>query len=292
MQYFVSAENSSYFYWQLELLIESFLMQGLEKNLIIGLAENESQKIRGFSSNLVKYGNKFMHPNEGSERGYPPVNRALALRHAIAHKALKFPFVLIHADMILRNPVSIGEGEDNYGVIINNYEDFSAGEENSIKEEISPAIKRLCEERSIAEDELPVIPFFSAPVVFNSPFEYISETFFSKLHMNMLDILSKRDSSFPCEKAAWELTLAESSQHCSMKGKFLAAPLMFDDENINFIHYKNGIPPVFHKKFYKYEEGVYFTGQGPYDTIMEHNPTINTNYLHQVIRSYKRRNNK
>ena len=49
MQYFVSAENSSYFYWQLELLIESFLMQGMEKDLVIGLAENEDQKIRGYS---------------------------------------------------------------------------------------------------------------------------------------------------------------------------------------------------------------------------------------------------
>lgn len=291
MQYFVSAENSSYFYWQLELLIESFLAQGLEKDLVIGLAGNESQKIRGFSSNLVRYGKKFIHTNEGREQGYLPLNRVVAIRYALATGVLKFPFTLIHADMLLRSPIALGESDNDFGVILNNYEE--AGEEEKlIKEEIEPSLKNLAEERGVKEEDLPVVPFFSAPVVFNSPFEYISETFFSKVQTHMIDIFSRRGASFPCEQAAWELTLAESFQHCSIKGKFMAAPLMFEDENINFIHYKNGIPPVFHKKFYKYNEGVYFANQGPYETMLEHNPTVNTNYLHQLIRAYNRKNNR
>ena len=292
MQYLVSAENSSYFYWQLELLIESFVMQGLGKDLVIGLAENESQKIRGFSSNLVRYSNKFIHTNEGRDNGYLPLNRVAAIRYALARGILKFPFVLIHADMILRNPISLGEQDNDYGIIINNYEEISSAEEKTIKEEISGDLNTLAEERKVSTEELPNIPFFAFPVVFNSSFEYISETFFAKLQVNMMEIFSRRGESFPCERAAWELTLAETFQHCSIKGKFLAAPLMFEDENMNFIHYKNGIPPVFHKKFYKYESGVYYNNQGPYETILEHNPTANTNYLHQVIRSYNRKYNK
>lgn len=291
MQYLVSVENSSYFYWQLELLIESFIAQGIEKDLVIGLAENDSQKIRGFSHNLVKYGNKFIHTNEGRERGYLPLNRIVSIRYALAKGLVKFPFTLIHADMLLRSPVVLGESDNGFGVILNNYGELDE-DEKSVKEEIEPGLKNLAEERGVNEEDIPAIPFFSAPVVFNSPLEYISDTFFSKVQVHMLDIFSRKGASFPCERAAWELTLAESFQHCSIKGKFMAAPLMFEDENINFIHYKNGIPPVFHKKFYRYDGGVYYTNQGPYDTILEHNPTVNTNYMHQLIRSYNRKNNK
>lgn len=291
MQYFVSAENSSYFYWQLELLIESFLSHGLEKSLVIGLAENDSQKIRGFSSNLVKYSNKFIHSNEGKNHGYLPINRVAAIRYALANKLIKFPFVLIHADMLLRNPVSLDDEESKCGIIINNYDD-AGFEEKTIKDEISQNLARLAEERGVSKEDLPGIPFFSAPIIFNESFEYMSDIFFSKLQVNMMDIFSRRGGGFPCERAAWELTITESFQHCSIMGKFLSAPLMFEDENVNFIHYRNGIPPVFHKKFYKYEEGVYHQSQGPYETIMEHNPTVNTNYLHQLIKSYRKRNGK
>ncbi len=88
MQYFVSVENSSYFYWQLEILIESFLMQGLENKLVIGFAENESQKLKGLSSNIVKYGKKFILNNDGRKLDYLPINRINSIRYAMAYKIL------------------------------------------------------------------------------------------------------------------------------------------------------------------------------------------------------------
>lgn len=292
MQYFVSAENSSYFYWQLELLIESFLMHGLENNLVIGLAENNEQKIKDYSSNLVRYGNKFIHSNEGKELGYLPLNRVSALRYALAYNIIKTPFVLIHADMILRNPIVLGEEDKDYGIIVNNYEEISAAEEKLVKDYIDPSLHRLAEERGVGLDELPKLPFVSAPIIFNEPSEYVLSTFFSKLQSNLIQIMKSKDKSFSCEQAAWELTLTESFQHCGIKGKFLAASLLHSDDNLNLIHYKNGIPPVFNKKFYHFNNGSFYSSQGPYETLMEHNPTVNTNYLQQVIRSYKRRYNK
>lgn len=293
MQYFVSIENSSYFYWQIELLIESFLMQGLEDKLVIGIAENNSQKIKGFSGNLVKHPHKFMHPNDGKDLGYMPVNRINSLRTALVTGILKFPFTLIHADMILRNPVDdFKEEYKEYGVILNNFEDVNQVEVQKIKQEIKPSIEKLARERGVEVKDLPPVTFFSGPVVFRSPFEYFQNDFFSKLQINLLSILEKNGGDFPCEKAAWELTLIESFQHCGIRGDFLAAPLMHANENMNFIHYKNGIPPIFNKKFFKFDTPPYYVLTSPYDVILEHNPNINTNYLHQVIRSYKRRHNK
>jgi hypothetical protein len=292
MQYFVSAENSSYFYWQLELLIESFVMQGLEKDLVIGLAENEEQKIRGYSSNLVKYGNKFMIPNEGRERGYPPLNRINSIRYALAYGTLKLPFVMIHADMILKNPISLSEDDEQYGVIVNNFDEFSESENNLVGEELDSMAKNLSEERKVDTKDVTRIPYISAPVVFNTPMEYMSDPFFSKVQAYEDRLVSEKDREFPCERAAWEMSLMESFQHFAIKGKFMAAPMVYGGENINFIHYKSGIPPVFHKKYFKYDQGTYYASMGPYEILMDHNPTANTNYVQQVIRSYNKRNNR
>jgi hypothetical protein len=287
MQYFVSAENSSYFYWQLELLIESFLMHGLEDKLVIGLAENNNPKIRGFSSNLVNYGTKFIHENEGEKAEYLPINRVESIRHALAYGILKYPFVLIHADMILKNPISL-DGEEDFGIIVNNLEELE-NDQNSIKNALDPFLDKLADERSVEKKDLPVLPLFSFPIVFNKPSEFVSDVFFSKLQMNMIEILKEKGSKFPCERAAWELTLIETFQHCSIKGKFLSASMMSDIDEMNFIHYKTGVPPVFHKKFFKFDQGAYH-GDGPYEVLMDHNPTINTNYVQSVIKSYKKRN--
>lgn len=292
MQYFVSAENSSYFYWQLELLIESFVMQGLEKSLVIGLAENEEQKIRGYSSNLVRYGNKFMIPNDGRDKGYLPLNRINSIRYALAYGVLKFPFVMVHADMVLKNPVSLSEDDEKYGVILNNFDEFSAAESGLVGEELDSLRDKLVEERGVEADDITRIPYFSAPVVFNKPMEYVSDMFFSKVQAYEEQLMLSKGNNFPCERTAWEMALMESFQHFSIKGKFMAAPMVFDGEDLNFIHYKMGIPPVFHKKYFKYEQGVYYSSMGPYETIMDHNPTTNTKYVHQVIRSYNKRNNR
>lgn len=289
MQYFVSAENSSYFYWQLELLIESFLMQGLENELIIGLAENNSRKVKGFSSNLVKYSTKFIHANQGAEINYLPINRVNAIRNALASGILKFPFALIHADMILRNPITLSDDDQKYGVIVNNISETGGAEAQIVNETIDVKLEKIAQEKNIKPNSIPKIPFFSAPVVFTKSFENIAEAFFAQLSSNEMELIKEKGTDFPCELVAWHLTLRESFQHCSIKGKFMAANLLFDQDNINFIHYKTGIPPVFHKKYYDFSNGTFLTGEGPYEILLEHNPTINTNYVHDVIRSYNRR---
>jgi hypothetical protein len=290
MQYFVSAENSSYFYWQLELLIESFLMQGMEKNLVIGLSENHDQKIRGYSSNIVKYGTKFMIPNEGRDSGYLPLNRISAIRYGLGTKVLNFPFVMIHADMILRNPIVLSEDDEKFGIIMNNFEETDKLENEVVKSKVDEFIKKLAEERSVSEDSVTKVPFFSAPVVFNTPISPFSEVFFSKVHVYEKMLLEEEGSNFPCERTAWEFSIAEGFQHFSAKGNFMAAPLVFDGEDFNFIHYRLGIPPVFHKKYFKFDGSFCYAPSGPYEVLMDHNTTVNMNYMHQVIKSYNKRN--
>lgn len=292
MQYFVSIENSSFFYWQVELLIESFVMHGLQDQLVIAIAENDGQKLRGYSSNLVKYGRKFMHPNFGRESGHLPLNRIVSLRSAVSDGTLGFPFAVIHSDMVMKKPFDSESLDADYGVVLSNFDEITEQKRAEIKNAIRPGVEKIAEERKMDVGDLPDIPVFSAPIIFNESFKSLSDVFFSRLHSNALDLIEAEGVDFPCERAAWELTLTEAFQFCSMTSKFMATPLMGDEENANFIHYKNGIPPVFHKKFFKFEDLSIRTGECPYDVIMEHNPTANTGYLHDVIKSYRSRKNR
>lgn len=284
MQYFVSVENTSYFYWQLELLIESFAMQGLQDSLVVAVAENDSQKVGGFSANIVRHRNKFVHPNDGRRLGYLPINRVAAIQYALANDLLDFPFALVHADMVMRKPLEEFD-DDVPSITVNNFDD-AGPDERAVKKEIASDLTRLAEIREVKEEDVPTLPFFSAPIVFNKAFKSISNVFFARLQENLLTMIYRKGGDFPCEKASWELTLAESFQHCVISGKFMSSSLMLDSDAANFIHYRSGILPVFHKNFYKYDGGSFLVGQGPFETLMEHNPTVNTDYVQRVIKSY------
>lgn len=289
MQYFVSIENSSFFYWQIELLIESFVMHGLQDRLIIAIAENDDPKIKGYSGNLVKYGTKFIHANSGKEAGHFPLNRVVAIRTALSEGILGFPFSVIHSDMVLKKPLPDEGFRPDYGMVVNSFDETSEKTRVEIKDAIRPGLTRIAEERKLAMSDLPEIPAFSAPIVFNTSFKQLLDVFFARLQSNTADLIETRGGDFPCERAAWELTLTEAFQHCSVKSEFMAAPLMSDESDTNFIHYKNGIPPVFHKKFFKFDDVSANVGRCPFEVMLEHNPTPNTAYVHEVIKSYNAR---
>jgi hypothetical protein len=286
MQYLVSVENTNYFYWQLELLIESFLMHGLQDSLVIAMAENEDPKLRGYSKNLVKYGSKVIHTNVGRDKGCLVANRFYAIRNLLELGQLQYPFTIMHSDMILKNPIDKYNKDadivmNNYG-INKNYLTIKYLEDIGLKQ-------KLIEEQKAEESEIDDFPF-SMPIIFNESLDKVfAKRFFDKLVMNLEEIIKTEKPSFPVERTCWTQTLLESVGFYSATGSFLTCELMHsEDLDVPFIHYKNGIPPVFSKKFFKFDRGRYV--DGPYENLLEHNPTENTDYLHQVIRSYIKRN--
>ena len=54
MDYFVSAEDTVYHHWQLELLIESFKLSNLADKLVIAVAQNDDDKPIDFTANLLR----------------------------------------------------------------------------------------------------------------------------------------------------------------------------------------------------------------------------------------------
>lgn len=276
MQYFVSAENSSYFYWQLELLIESFKLKGIEDKLVIFLAENNDPKIKGFSKNLVRHKNKFEHENFGLKNNYLPLNRPYAIIQALRGGYIKFPFALIHADMILRSPLQEEFEED---IILDSY--FIKPSNYNVTNEIDEILKnRGLEKRENAPETLP--PF--GAIVFNNA---LNELFFNSVINKIKKFIETKNDNFPFEYAAWETCFFEILGGYSFSGKQISSGLLDNLEN-NFIHYKYGIPPYFNKKYFLDNNKILTSRISPYDTILEHNLTSNSNLVNKVINSYRK----
>lgn len=285
MKYLVSIENTNYFYWQTELLIESFLMNGIQDDLVIAIANNDSPKIKGYSKNLVKHKNKILHENVGLEKECPVANRVYAIRNLFLTEQIELPFTVIHADMIMKNPI------DKYNkdteIVMNNYGMEINKLTNSYIENIGLK-QQLLDEEKITEKEIDEFPF-CMPIIFN---ENLDKEFFlkflDKLVINLEDVCKKKN--FPVEQTCWTQTLLESYGFYSATGSFLTCELMHsEDFDVPFIHYNNGIPPIFNKKFFKFDKGKYYV-DGPYENLLENNINENTEYVRQVIRSYMKRN--
>lgn len=287
MKYFISVENTSYFYWQLELLIESFLIHNLQDDLIICFAENDSPKVGGYSKNIVKYGKKIMHENVGKQKDCLVANRLFSLRNMVKSGVLEYPFAIIHADMIMKKPLDKYNKSEN--IVMNNYAVTKNYETTAYIEQTG--LKQQLLDRNIEQDYIENFPF-SMPIIFNeNKYKEFSDNFFDKLLLNLEDIIKYKSSNkFPVEKTCWIYTLLEASGFYTASGAFLTCELLHNEDlDVPFIHYKNGIPPIFSKNFFKFEQAHRYQ-TGPYECLLENNITPNTEYLNHVIKSYMRKN--
>lgn len=267
MQYFVSIENTNYFYWQVELLIESFKMHGLQDQLVIGIAENETPKRAGIAKNLLSHPNKFMHENSAVPYGLSS-NQIQGVAAALANKYLSCPFTLIHADMVLVKPVKEIEGD----IVISPYEFH-------LQSVVDPYLSEIAKVKEAKVDDFPKTIPVGGVMVFNKD---VPADFFAQVQSRMRT-LAKESPNEDKAKAAWALGIYDFLGLLQLSQAYLETHLLAAKTE-NFVHYAHGIPPVFNKRYYK---GDLCLTNNPYEVMLDHNPTPCTDYLHKVIHAYR-----
>ena len=277
MKYVVSAENNSYFYWQLELLIESFLLHDKQNDLIILLAENNNPKNLNYCKNLPKYCKKIIHSDFASGLKYKNLNRIISLYDV--SKNIEYPFTVIHSDMLLLNPIDSYLDDRHH--IITNFSNKNLNVENYLHDKIE----------NYNELNENVINFnFSMPIVFNSNLSAeMKDKFFAKLFLNYKEIYNDVSSNekFPIEEIAWKKTFIDSFGHSLIGIRFLSCNIQ-DEIDSPFIHYNNGIVPHFHKKYFNFEN--IRMHQDPYEALIKYEDSNeNTKYITKLIKSYRKR---
>jgi hypothetical protein len=106
VQYVVSAEDRPYFAWQIELLHHSMRLLGIEKDLVICMAEHDKPRGR------YPWGKVVWHDNLGKARTNGHIlcmtlNKSHGLLRALWSGVLRQPFVLLDPDMVLLQPIPL-----------------------------------------------------------------------------------------------------------------------------------------------------------------------------------------
>jgi len=268
MQYFVSIENTNYFYWQIELLIESFKMKGIEDKLLIGIAQNDQPKNPKYTKNLMAHPRKFIHRNVGAEANYLPQNKPFAVMAALEN-GLRFPFTLLHPDMILVNEPEVPKANLVF------HPDFSL---NPLIEDVR---SYLAESIDIDPKSLPKNLLLGGVMIFND----MNENFFFRTYRWMQWLRSKFGPTrkWDIAKVAWMLSAYEVVALKTCVGMPLECQLIQKHKPTHFIHYSRGLPPIFSKKYYA-QKNLQIHGN-PYELLRQHNPSEAMNFLHKVIDS-------
>jgi hypothetical protein len=285
MDYIVSAEDTPYYHWQLELLIQSFKRHGLEDNLLIALANRDVPRTPDFARLLSKHKRIMNHENMGRKRGYAYLNKPYAVTTALGKGELKAPFTVIEPDMLLYRPVQ----PENEPISFQIKEHFSLGK---VEEHVN--IKKHIKDATFGKSDslwLPVGSVYS--------FGDVPHDMFSRI-VSWAEVLAfesfKKESEKKktveywkyLERAGWALGFLNYIGFTPYKGTHTYEMSLLDHNvHHNFIHYTNGMPPMFSKHMFKYEPPDYISGGiTPFNAMLQETPTTASLYMHQVVQSY------
>ena len=253
MNYFVSIENSLYYHWQIELLIESFKIHGLEKNLYVYVASGEyKEEIPKDCRNLINHKNLFKHENFGRK-----ATELMALYKYVNENNGEYPFVFIHPCMLLKNPIDKYNKE--YDIVLNSYYEPNSRIDDFL----------LSKNINIKFD-------FSTPIIFNN--NKIGKDFFEELLINAKYIQDQTDLDFPCDELAWKFSMTQNYEKFNMGYNLLSCTLLHNDVDVPFIDYNHGVPREFNKRFFVYSN--------PYEVLLNMNVSNSCDYLHKILNSY------
>lgn len=271
MQYFVSIENNAYFHWQTELLIESFKLKGLQDSLVIGVADSKPGAAPLSVKNLLNHKNKFKHINYGESKDLPSLNKIYSLVSALKEGMLKQPFTLLHPDMLLFKPIEF----DLQHNITYQHDPSSDDKIAKVKFDVQNRFGSTW------------VGFGNTMIFKDVPLDFFENT------LSIMESLQKEHGNhWDVEKAAWLYSLIHyysNETPLTFHPQQLEMSLLHPDDNANIIHYNHGIPPVFHKKHFKYEHPMFIMTDfdNPYDVFEIHNPTRISDYMKTVIKSYR-----
>ena len=263
MKYFVSIENTEYFRWQAELLIESFNLIGLEDDLIIAVAESELTGDK-YHYNLNNHKNKFLHENVGLKQGLITLNKIFSLYVAATSGLLGDEFTVLHPDMLIVRPMA----SEKESVVF--------APEETPEDEI---LKKARENREI--------PDWMSGMGKTMVFKDFPTEFFKTVLQMMCWLKDVYGSEWDVQRGAWMSSAMCDSKITFQQSQFLEMPLLVEvPTNCPIIHYRHGITPYFNKRNYK-NNIVLSSNPDPLYAMSLVNPNSNTNYLINIIKSYE-----
>lgn len=281
MEYFVNIENTPFYHWQLELLIESFKVNNCQDKLLLSVAEANVPTQSDFTRNIKEHERTIFQENIGDIRGYKSLNCFYSLLWALKNDKLKQPFALIPAHVVLKTPLNLDfnkEGVAETFFLPDPFITIDKAEENvgnfwswmqKTKEEYA--------EKWVTAGEI---------LIFNNmPVELFERAIVIAEKLALFQIVNNKKIWEYTDRLAWAITLSNYSDKIILKGDYHFTSNMLEEGRTPFIDYEHGMPPVFNKRMFVYAPPNYVSFGDPFRILAENAPTPNSHFLSQLARN-------
>lgn len=281
MEYFVSAENTPYYHWQLELLIESAKENKCENNLLVALAQADAVVYPEFFRNLSQHRKIFGHENIGKSRGYEGLNSLYSLLWSVRYNKISQPFLAMPAHSVIFNTSLNSLPKKNYPEIIFSPSPFFTIE--FAEETIGPFWEWI--KKSKEDYEKNWVPAGSFFIFQNIPVEVFERTVAIAERIAVEQIAQgKNVSEYTCQ-LAWAISLCDFMPQISLKGDYSITGNMLGSGDCPIIDYEHGLPPVFNKRMFQYQPPTYVSFGDPFEILSQHSPTQNSHFISRLAKS-------
>jgi len=241
MNYFVCADNSPYFQWQLDLLLESFKLHGTDDLLLVALVPSSQAPQPLFCTNLRKHPRIMAAGDIGRLRGYERLTPIYAISSALKAGHLRQPFMIVRPDCVMFDPPSV-KSEKVAKIVVQGDPLFTL---DSVRENI-PNLHEY-----FGGKEWPTVGnimyFDKIPPEFFSRVSFLTELLAYEQLKNGKNIWPDTD------RAAWAVVISEMITQTHVQIVYTwEMPLVASGAKHNFISYEKGVPAHFSKPMFMF----------------------------------------
>ncbi len=259
MDYFVSLDNTPYYQWQAELLIESFKERGEEENLVVGLALASASPRPEFCRNLYSHRRTHSFPDMGRVRGYDRMNRLYAMANILRSGSLSQPFCSVEPDCVLHDPVRI-ENKDVPHVVFQVNPFFTL---DHVRENIPNLDQYLPKGKNWVT--------LGGTMYFNNlPQSLFDRVIFLAEMLAYEQAKAGKEIWRHTDKVAWAINIMGMVGQAVVEGVYTLDMGLADHQlDHNFVNYERGAPPHFSKSMFSYKPPVMLSFGDPIVAIAD-----------------------
>ena len=279
MEYLVSAENTPYHQWQLELLIESFKHNKCEDDLLVCLSESDAPIHNLYWRNIPNHRRLKGHENIGKIRGHTELNFLYDICWAIQDKLITQPFVYIPTDVVLKEKINLNMQSEIAEIVFAPSPFFTL---ELAEESVGPFWEAANRTKSDYETKwVPLGPI----IIFNKiPYEFFQRTIVIAEKLALQQLLRKQPIWEHTAKLALSMNISEYIEYMILRGDYTLTMTMLDSSNSPFIHYEHGMPPVFNKTMFQYAVPDLVSFGDPFEILAVNAPTESSYFMSELAK--------
>lgn len=279
MEFFVGIENTDYYTWQIELLLESFYQNQIQDRLLVANVASNTKPCQNFNWHLSKHKRIYNIHKNNLELNYARLTVLKALYNSLKYKLLHQPFIYLQPSIVASKPELVKEFKFEGDILYSPDEHFTI---EHYKKKIPDFTNFFTHIDKINPS---LFLKLGGVIVFqNTPLSFFQDVIHICEKLVQIQIKSKQEVYEHTDKLALSLAIIQNINKLKLSSLPLSTHLMSNSDNL-FVDYEHGMPPMFMKSMFQFKPPLFTACGHPYEVLNEHNPTTTSLYLAKLARN-------